>query len=170
MMGKKEKERKKKNASLTLVYLQFKSVFRHRQGHCHRDTPTSLVMAWRTIPTISKAAGDAAHVILMFYSCQSYYGIQRLRSKSALAEIFHIIPTSLPSSIWLSRMTERRRQPPSAQPCWIIKTEDFKEVSAQKRKGIGESSTHPLSVCGVLKAVSSHLPIWLRYREVFGWH
>lgn len=85
-------------------------------------------------PTISKAAGNVAHVILMFYSCKSYYGIQKPRSKSALAEIFNIIPTSLPFSIWLARMRERGRQPPSAQPCWIIKSEAFKEVTAQGRK------------------------------------
>ena len=89
----------------------------------------------RTIPTISKAAGNAAHVTLMFYSDKSYYGIQKLRSKSALAEIFNIIPTSLPFSIWLARMRERVRQPPSAQQCWIIKSEAFKEVTAQGRKG-----------------------------------
>lgn len=67
-------------------------------------------MVWRTIPTISKAAGNAAHVILMFYSSKSYYGIQKTRSKSALAEIFNIIPTSLAFSIWLARMRERGRQ------------------------------------------------------------
>lgn len=98
-------------------------------------------MVWRTIPTISKAAGNAAHVILMFYSCESYYGIQKARSKSALAEIFNIIPSSLAFSIWLARMRERGRQPSSAQPCWIIKSEAFKEVTAQGKKREGKKKT-----------------------------
>lgn len=124
---------------------------------------------WRTIPSISKAAGNVAHVILMFYSYKSYYGIQKLRSKSALAEIFNIIPTSVPSSIWLARMRERGRQPTSAQACWIIKSEAFKEVTAQGRKK--KSSMHQLSwrVYGILKIVLSHFPMWLSYREVLGW-
>ncbi len=115
---------------------------------------------------------NVAHVTLMFYSCESYYCIQKLRSKSALAEIFNIIPTSLPFSIWLARMRERGRQPPSAQPCWFIKSEAFKEVTAQGKKGRKKScSMHQLSwrVCSILKTVLSHFPMWLSYREVLGW-
>lgn len=124
---------------------------------------------WRTILSISKAAGNVAHVILLFYSYKSYYGIQKLRSKSALAGTFYIIPTSVPSSIWLARMRERGRQHPSAQPCWIIKSEAFKEVTAQGKKK--NCSMHQLSwrVYGILKTVLSHFPMWLSYREVLGW-
>lgn len=68
--------------------------FRKCQGHCDRDSQMGSTPAWRTIPAISEAAGCVAHVILMFYSCRSYSGSQKARSKSLLAEIFNPIPTS----------------------------------------------------------------------------
>lgn len=75
-------------------------------------------------------------------------------------------------------MRERGRQPLSAQPCWIIKSEAFKEVTAvggwKKKNGRKKKkrSMHQLSwrVCGILRTVLSHFSMWLSYREVFGWH
>lgn len=63
------------------------------QGHRDRDSQTGSTAVWGTIPTILEAAGCVAHVILMFYSCRAYYGSQKSRSESLLAEIFNPIPT-----------------------------------------------------------------------------
>lgn len=42
-----------------------------------------------------------------------------------------------PSPKWLARTREAGRQPPSAQPCWIIKSETLKEVIAQRKEKRG---------------------------------
>ena len=58
---------------------------------------------------------DTSAVTSMFYSCRAYNGIQKPRSKSALAEIFNMIPTFI-TPLHLARQNQKAQREKNYPP------------------------------------------------------